>query len=206
MHFWTDAPAPQERAKKELAAAASEKKAKAAAPKEKEPAGPKYYTNGYMVCRGADCIGPSACAVTSCAVLTRRRTRNFYRSSSGTQDASRLHEAQASGSRPTPACPEPQSLPSDPGPWPCPMQPQLYVEEQRPAVLEANPGAGFGEVGKLLGAGWKELGKDGQEEYNTRAKVSSSPWGLGLLVVMSPASSWPHHRRLLALGRGWCPN
>jgi len=33
----------------------------------------------------------------------------------------------------------------------------VYCKKERPGLVKANPKATFGEIGKLLGAGWKSL-------------------------------------------------
>ncbi|GIL45518.1 hypothetical protein Vafri_2736 [Volvox africanus] len=53
----------------------------------------------------------------------------------------------------------------------------LFLEERRPDIVAANPEASFTDVGKLLGADWRGLGKDEQEEYNKRAKALNAESG-----------------------------
>ncbi|GIL94189.1 hypothetical protein Vretimale_463, partial [Volvox reticuliferus] len=53
----------------------------------------------------------------------------------------------------------------------------LFLEERRPNIVAANPEASFTDVGKLLGAEWRSLGKDEQEEYNKRAKALNAESG-----------------------------
>jgi len=40
-----------------------------------------------------------------------------------------------------------------------------FSKEQRPIVKEKNPSATFGELGKLLGAAWQNLGPDEKKKY-----------------------------------------
>ncbi|GLI64151.1 hypothetical protein VaNZ11_007336 [Volvox africanus] len=53
----------------------------------------------------------------------------------------------------------------------------LFLEERRPDIVAGNPEASFADVGKLLGAEWRGLGKDEQEEYNKRAKALNAESG-----------------------------
>lgn len=46
----------------------------------------------------------------------------------------------------------------------------LFCNEQRPVVKEENPTATFGEMGKLLGARWKELSEDDKAPYSQKAE------------------------------------
>merc|ERR1711879_839273 len=46
----------------------------------------------------------------------------------------------------------------------------IFCNENRPIVKEENPDASFGEMGKLLGARWKELSDEGKKPYNDKAE------------------------------------
>jgi len=46
----------------------------------------------------------------------------------------------------------------------------LFSQKLRPKVKEDHPDASFGEVGKILGALWRDLTKEEKEEYETMAK------------------------------------
>ena len=50
-----------------------------------------------------------------------------------------------------------------PGPY------MLFCKEQRPKIVAAHPEYTFGEVGKALGAGWKELTDDQKAKYKQEA-------------------------------------
>ena len=50
-----------------------------------------------------------------------------------------------------------------PGPY------MLYCKEQRPKIVAAHPEYSFGEVGKALGAGWKELSDAQKAKYKVDA-------------------------------------
>jgi len=45
----------------------------------------------------------------------------------------------------------------------------IFCSENRPIVKEENPDAGFGDMGKLLGAKWKELDASGKKPYEDKA-------------------------------------
>ncbi|KAL1916519.1 uncharacterized protein VTP21DRAFT_5710 [Calcarisporiella thermophila] len=45
----------------------------------------------------------------------------------------------------------------------------LFSQEKRKQVLEENPDVKFTEVGKLLGAMWKELSEEEKKIYNDKA-------------------------------------
>jgi len=47
----------------------------------------------------------------------------------------------------------------------------IFCNENRPIVKEENPDAKFGEMGKLLGAKWKELSEEGKKPYNDKAEL-----------------------------------
>jgi hypothetical protein len=46
-----------------------------------------------------------------------------------------------------------------PGPY------MVFCKEERPKILEENPGFGFGEVGKALGAAWGRLSDEEKASY-----------------------------------------
>ena len=41
----------------------------------------------------------------------------------------------------------------------------VFCKEMRPKILKDNPGMAFGEVGKALGAAWKELSDADKAKY-----------------------------------------
>ncbi|EJD43675.1 hypothetical protein AURDEDRAFT_114701 [Auricularia subglabra TFB-10046 SS5] len=45
----------------------------------------------------------------------------------------------------------------------------FFVQDWRDRIKEENPDASFGEVGKLLGAKWKEMDDEDKEPYNQKA-------------------------------------
>ena len=45
----------------------------------------------------------------------------------------------------------------------------FFNMETRPKVVEENPGIAFGEVGKKLGAMWKNLTEDEKQPYQEKA-------------------------------------
>jgi len=44
-----------------------------------------------------------------------------------------------------------------------------FSKEQRPKIKEQNPKASFGEIGKLLGAAWKEVDADDKKRFEGQA-------------------------------------
>ncbi|KAI8855342.1 high mobility group box domain-containing protein [Chytridium lagenaria] len=51
-----------------------------------------------------------------------------------------------------------------------PMSPYLiWSNENRARIKEENPDAGFGDIGKLLGAEWKQVGESEKEAYKKMA-------------------------------------
>lgn len=49
----------------------------------------------------------------------------------------------------------------------------LFCKEARPRILNETPDLTFGDVGKALGAEWRELSADEQQVWKTRAAESS---------------------------------
>ncbi|KAK9893524.1 hypothetical protein P389DRAFT_198779 [Cystobasidium minutum MCA 4210] len=47
----------------------------------------------------------------------------------------------------------------------------IFSNEQRQTVKEENPDATFGEMGKLLGARWKEMDDNAKKPYVAKAEV-----------------------------------
>ena len=45
----------------------------------------------------------------------------------------------------------------------------FFVQDYRERIKEENPEASFGEVGKLLGAKWKEMSEAEKKPYNDMA-------------------------------------
>ncbi|KAL2914143.1 Non-histone chromosomal protein 6 [Polyrhizophydium stewartii] len=45
----------------------------------------------------------------------------------------------------------------------------IFSKENRPRIKEENPDASFGEIGKLLGAAWRELSEKEKQVYNDKA-------------------------------------
>ncbi|EFJ46102.1 hypothetical protein VOLCADRAFT_75495 [Volvox carteri f. nagariensis] len=52
----------------------------------------------------------------------------------------------------------------------------LFVKKNRPAVVAANPNKSVTEVGKLMGALWKQLSPEEQQKYKDEAKTLLSAW------------------------------
>lgn len=48
----------------------------------------------------------------------------------------------------------------------------LYAKETRDSIQEGNPGAGFGEIGRLIGKSWKEQTDAERDIYKERASAS----------------------------------
>ncbi|EFJ52287.1 hypothetical protein VOLCADRAFT_115930 [Volvox carteri f. nagariensis] len=71
----------------------------------------------------------------------------------------------------------PKAAPAEAGPKYYTNGYMLFLEERRPEIVGAHPEASFTDVGKLLGAEWRGLGKDDQEEYNKRAKALNAESG-----------------------------
>ncbi|KAI8923664.1 high mobility group box domain-containing protein [Entophlyctis helioformis] len=46
----------------------------------------------------------------------------------------------------------------------------IFSQENRAKIKEDNPEASFGEIGKLLGAAWRELSEKGKQVYNEKAE------------------------------------
>ncbi|KAL8277100.1 hypothetical protein RQP46_010528 [Phenoliferia psychrophenolica] len=46
----------------------------------------------------------------------------------------------------------------------------FFSQDQRATVKEDNPDASFGDLGKLLGAKWKEMEDDDKKPYNKQAE------------------------------------
>lgn len=46
----------------------------------------------------------------------------------------------------------------------------IFSNEQRSTVKEENPTASFGEMGKLLGARWKEMDENAKRPYSEKAE------------------------------------
>ncbi|KAJ3342298.1 Non-histone chromosomal protein 6 [Gonapodya sp. JEL0774] len=47
----------------------------------------------------------------------------------------------------------------------------LFAQEKRPEIKAANPDAGFGDMGKLVGAAWKNLSDAEKKKYQDKADV-----------------------------------
>ena len=56
----------------------------------------------------------------------------------------------------------------------------MFCEDKRAEIKAANPEAGFGEIGKLLAATWKECDADAKAQYQQQSQVGLPPccWGL----------------------------
>ena len=52
--------------------------------------------------------------------------------------------------------------------------PQMFCEDKRAEFKAANPEAGFGEIGKLLAAAWKECDAEAKTHYQQRSQVGSA--------------------------------
>ena len=48
---------------------------------------------------------------------------------------------------------------------------QLFCEDNRAEIKAANPEAGFGEIGKLLAAAWKDCDADSKSQYQQQSQV-----------------------------------
>ena len=48
---------------------------------------------------------------------------------------------------------------------------QLFCDSKREEVKAANPGAGFGETGKLLAAAWKECSPEDKAHFQEQSQV-----------------------------------
>ncbi len=49
---------------------------------------------------------------------------------------------------------------------------QLFCDAKREEIKAANPGAGFGETGKLLAAAWKECTPEDKAKFQQQSQVS----------------------------------
>ncbi|GAA5862052.1 hypothetical protein JCM8547_001570 [Rhodosporidiobolus lusitaniae] len=49
-----------------------------------------------------------------------------------------------------------------------------FSQDQRASVKEENPEVKFGEIGKILGARWKELDEDDKKPYEEKAKADKA--------------------------------
>ncbi|GAA6014578.1 hypothetical protein JCM10207_001651 [Rhodosporidiobolus poonsookiae] len=50
----------------------------------------------------------------------------------------------------------------------------IFSQDARAQVKEENPDVGFGEIGKLLGAKWKELDEEDRKPYEEKAKADKA--------------------------------
>lgn len=48
---------------------------------------------------------------------------------------------------------------------------QLFCDSKREEIKAANPGAGFGETGKLLAAAWKECSPEDRAHFQEQSQV-----------------------------------
>lgn len=48
---------------------------------------------------------------------------------------------------------------------------QLFCDAKREEIKAANPGAGFGETGKLLAAAWKECNSEDKAKLQEQSQV-----------------------------------
>lgn len=46
----------------------------------------------------------------------------------------------------------------------------LFCKQERPKIVKAHPNFTFAEVGKALGAAWRELSEAKKDEYKKKAK------------------------------------
>jgi len=45
----------------------------------------------------------------------------------------------------------------------------VFCKEQRPKIIEENPGLSFGEIGKALGSAWGKLSQEEKDTYKRDA-------------------------------------
>lgn len=52
---------------------------------------------------------------------------------------------------------------------------QLFCDAKRDEIKAANPGAGFGDTGKLLAAAWKECSPEDKAKLQEQSQVCKVP-------------------------------
>ncbi|GAA5979303.1 hypothetical protein JCM11641_001988 [Rhodosporidiobolus odoratus] len=52
----------------------------------------------------------------------------------------------------------------------------IFTQDERPKLKEEQPDVKFGEVGKILGARWKELDADEKKPWEEKAKVAKAKY------------------------------
>ncbi|GLC63206.1 hypothetical protein PLESTF_000011700 [Pleodorina starrii] len=92
-------------------------------------------------------------------------------------DAEEAAAAVPSKAKQPKAAKAPKAAPTEAGPKYYTNGYMLFLEERRPEIVASNPEASFTDVGKLLGAEWRGLAKDEQEEFNKRVKALNAESG-----------------------------
>ena len=70
----------------------------------------------------------------------------------------------------------------------------MFCEDNRADIKAANPDAGFGEIGKLLAAAWKECDADTKTQYQEQSQVAPvflilSLWQFQLYALLCVSTS-----------------